>query len=263
MFLALKSLVPNADDLRAMEIEEVAGVLLQHLASYQGLRNNTVLQHGGISKHNFFQQPEGGGLGAGQMREYGDKQPQVAQAILEAWQWLVSETLLVERATSGGGGWYLLSRRGERLGASPEAFEAYRKASLLPKGHLHPEIASKVYAAFLRGEYDTAIFQAFREVEVAVREAGKFGPDDFGLLLMRAAFKPAERKGVSTTPGPLTDTSLPVAEQDAMANLFAGAIGLYKNPQSHRHVPTHGEDAAEVIVMASQLLRIVDRLKKP
>jgi len=30
---------------------------------------------------------------------------------------------------------------------------------------------------------------------------------------------------------------------------------------SHRHVPTHPEDAAEVIVFASQLLRIVDRLK--
>jgi hypothetical protein len=52
-----------------------------------------------------------------------------------------------------------------------------------------------------------------------------------------------------------------VAEQEAMANLFAGSIGLYKNPQSHRHVPTHAEDAAEVIVFASQLLRIVDRLK--
>ena len=61
--------------------------------------------------------------------------------------------------------------------------------------------------------------------------------------------------------GPLTDTSLPVAEQEAMMALFAGAIGMYKNPQSHRHVPTKGQDAAEVIVFASQLLRIVDRLK--
>ena len=60
--------------------------------------------------------------------------------------------------------------------------------------------------------------------------------------------------------GPEGD-SLRAAEQEAMANLFAGAIGLYKNPQSHRHVPTHPEDAAEVIVFASQLLRIVDRLK--
>lgn len=37
-----------------MEVEEVAGVLLQHLASYEGLKYNTILQHGGISKHNYF-----------------------------------------------------------------------------------------------------------------------------------------------------------------------------------------------------------------
>ncbi|MGB8525151.1 MAG: TIGR02391 family protein [Candidatus Acidiferrales bacterium] len=156
--------------------------------------------------------------------------------------------------------WFFISRRGQRL-KSRDDFEAYRKASLLPKGQLHPLIASEVYPAFLRGKYDTAIFEAFREVEVAVREAGKFGPDDYGTELMREAFKPSEKKSQAITPGPLTDTKLPVAEQEAMASLFAGAIGLYKNPQSHRHVPTHAEEAAEVIVFASHLLRLVDRLK--
>jgi hypothetical protein len=35
---------------------------------------------------------------------------------------------------------------------SRDEFQAYRKAGLLPKGRLHPVIASKVYPAFLRGE---------------------------------------------------------------------------------------------------------------
>ena len=75
---------------------------------------------------------------------------------------------------------------------------------------------------------------------------------------MREAFKPAKNNAPA---GRLTDALLPVAEQEAMASLFAGAIGLYKNPQSHRSVPTDATDAAEVIMFASQLLRIVDRLK--
>lgn len=110
--------------------------------------------------------------------------------------------------------------------------------------------------AFLRGEYDTAVFQAFREVEVAVRHSGKFPADAVGVKLMRDAFRPAQ----GTNPaGPLTDSALPVAEQEGMMNLFAGAIGLYKNPQSHRNVPTDPMDAAEVIIFASHLLRLVDR----
>lgn len=71
---------------------------------------------------------------------------------------------------------------------------------------------------------------------------------------MRAAFNVQQ--------GPLTDTTLVPAEQQAMSDLFAGAIGLYKNPASHR---TQGgiqpADAVERIMFASQLLRIVDERK--
>jgi hypothetical protein len=55
----------------------------------------------------------------------------------------------------------------------------------------------------------------------------------------------------------LCETNLPVAEQEGIAPLFAGASGLYKNPQSHQYVPT---SAAEVVLFASHLLRIVDRV---
>jgi uncharacterized protein Ymh len=103
------------------------------------------------------------------------------------------------------GGWFLVSRQAKKI-TSRNDFGSYLKAGLLPKAQLHPLIASKVYPAFMRGEYDTAVFQAFREVEVAVRAGGNFGPNDYGTELMRDAFKPAEKKGQVATPGPLTDT---------------------------------------------------------
>jgi len=256
MYRSLSSFVPNALDLLDLTVEELAGILLLHLNSYEGVSGNTVHQHGGISHHNFFNSLTP--TNSREQPEYGNRQPDVNLALMEAWAWLQSAGLLVEKASSTGG-WFFMSRRAKQI-TSRDGFAAYGKAGLLPKAQLHPLIVSKVYPAFMRGEYDTAVFQAFREVEVAVRTAGKFGANDYGTDLMRETFKPAEKKGQSVTPGPLTDTQQPTAEQEAMANLFAGAIGLYKNPQSHRHVPTQPEDAAEVIVFASHLLRIVDRL---
>lgn len=49
--------------------------------------------------------------------------------------------------------------------------EAYRKRGLLPSAILQPVLLEKVRPMFLRGDYDLATFEAFKQVEISVRTA--------------------------------------------------------------------------------------------
>jgi uncharacterized protein (TIGR02391 family) len=180
-----------------------------------------------------------------------EKVAEVNQAISEAWAWLEAQGLLIPAPdTNGASGWRLLSRRARKIETEAE-FADYKIARLLPKEILHPRMADRVWGAFMRGEYDGAVFQAMKAVEVAVREVSGLGNDLFGVKLMRPAFQPDT--------GPLTDLKAEGGERVGRMELFAGAIGSYKNPQSHRDVNLDDPlEALEIIYFANHLLRIVD-----
>jgi len=179
-----------------------------------------------------------------------NKREEIKEALREAWAWLEGQALLLPDPRFMGGDMRVLSRKARRLSKEPNARRTL-SGHKLPKEPLHQSIRDDVWALFHRGKYDTAVFEAMKAVEISVREAGHLDVRDLGRDLMRKAF--------AVDSGPLTDKSAERSEQQAMSDLFAGAIGAYKNPQAHRRVALDDPDeAAEIILLANHLLRIVE-----
>lgn len=211
-----------------MEPEELGPFILRYLRK-PGATSN-------LNRYNFGLSADRGG-------------GEVGRRLMEAWMWLEREGFLAPRPADSGQ-WVFVTRKGERV-AESEDFSAYAKASLFPDD-LDAILVRNVKPLFVRGDYDTAVFRAFKEVETRVRAKAGFGPDAYGRDLMVRAFG---------TTGPLTDASMPRGEQDARRELFAGAISSFKNPSSHRDVQFESaREAMDMICFANQLLRIVDRL---
>lgn len=239
--MPLFNLIPDPDVVCALEPEELALRMLPLLAGQQ--RQAQAPFAPGIQLADF--------ISGEHLRAYGGQQEQVALAIREAWAWLEGQGLLIDHPRyHAPSPIKLLSRRALRLAHEPDTKRAI-SAKRLPKEDLHPRIREDVWAQYHRGKYDAAVFEAMREVEVAVREAAGLSDGDLGKDLMRKAFNPEG--------GPLTDMSAEKGEREARAHLFAGVISSYKNPQSHRRVGLDDPDeAAEIVMVANHLLRIVD-----
>jgi hypothetical protein len=126
----LKSLLPTADDVANSDLPTLGGILLVHLKSYEGL--NTVYQHvGGINREYFFAIMERRNVGLGPLPgnepEYGARQPEVTQAMREAWNWLEREGHLMRTPGQPSPDWFSLTRSGEELLKRHARYEKWEK----------------------------------------------------------------------------------------------------------------------------------------
>jgi uncharacterized protein (TIGR02391 family) len=241
----LPELIPDVDALLGLAPEEVAQAVLTSA--------NSMAQNGMFSAMGVIGPEMLYGRGIPGPTVYPrNREAEITEALGVAWLWLeINMLFMPSPGINGTNGWRQLTRRGRELVGNAEGFRSFREAAAFPKALLHPSIADATWLDLARGDYQVAVFRAFRAVEEAVRGAAGFAAHDVGVDLMRRAFNPGT--------GPLTKMDDPAAEREALAALFAGAIGSYKNPHSHRTVDiTEPRDAQEMVLLASHLLRIVD-----
>lgn len=236
----LHDTIPDPDAVLALEPEELGATILFLLRA----------RGGSFHPHNCMMEIlNGGDPSRGTSNYPQSRRQEIAIAVSEAFAWLGAQGLITPKPGDTGG-WMILSRRARRF-ESEEDVRQFRMARSLNRDLLHPAIAEKVWLGFIRGDFAEAVFTAMRTVEIAVREAAEFPEGDHGVPMIRRAFH--------KDTGPLRDPWQEEAEREALMHLFAGAVGSYKNPHSHRNVPMEDADeATEIVMLASHLLRIVD-----
>jgi len=234
--------LPGPDEIASLLPEELAPLVLSDLAQIG--RNS--MDRGRLNIGNYCNSFDADIHGP--TRSLQDRE-QARQSLSEAWSLLVTLGFVAPDTNQNSYGWFFVTRRGREAAKSREAFERGRKAAQFPATMLHEDLRGAAYDALVRGNFQQAVAEAFRVVEVRVRNAS--GLEGVGANLMRAAFH--------EDTGPLRSDVADRGERQALPHLFAGAFGWVRNPASHRDVPiddvTH---AIEQLMVASLLLRIAD-----
>ncbi|WP_328936038.1 MULTISPECIES: TIGR02391 family protein [unclassified Streptomyces] len=225
------------DQIRQLPTPELAMALLRSLGDGQTVNANNMLR------------------GAEQAFQHNGERDvnRLLARLADAWAWLESRGLIGPHPSNTASNWQRVTSEGREIVSAPKGQAKLWAADRLA-GSLDSALEEKVRPIFNLGDYETACFAAMKAVEVEVRAAAGLDSSVLGVDMMRQALKPG---------GPLADQGAHGGEVVALMELFAGAIGAFKNPSSHRTV--HFDDpveAAEVVQLADLLLRLLRRAQQ-
>lgn len=180
-------------------------------------------------------------------RSYGAK-----SALAEAWNWLERKGLLGPNVGQGSE-WRSITRPGRRvIDDGQQALARLRAAERLDVD-LHPSLELLVRPQFLIGSYEMAVFEAFKAVEVRIRDLSGISAQVSAVPMTQQAFGKK---------GPLRDAdpTVPESEKDGLMFLFSGAFAALRNPAGHRYVDyASAAETSEAVMLASLLMRLLER----
>ncbi|MDP2594822.1 TIGR02391 family protein [Alteromonas stellipolaris] len=128
------------------------------------------------------------------------------------------------------------------------------KYALMPESYVHPILIEKCFSLLQNGEFDSAVIQAFKAIEIFTREKIEAPNDMFGERLLKKAFNPDD--------GILTDMNLPKSERCAFLNYLTGAFSYYRNSSAHRDLKLDFVSAFDRIAVASDLIKAIEDAEK-
>jgi uncharacterized protein (TIGR02391 family) len=218
MLEELKEKVPSARELLLFTEDQLDEILL-------GVIARRVNAEGPLASKNVSHNEIQNLYPVGLRQSFEDSQG-ASSALLASWGRLQTAGYTVQ-ANGQADHMITLTPRGKAL-AGIGNFAELAMRQKLTRDMLHPEFQGAVYKNFAAGDYDTAVRDAMVAVEDAMRKAAGLTNADFGVPLIRKAFKPVT--------GILIDKSLSTKDQQSVLDLFLSTFATIRNPGAHRKV---------------------------
>jgi uncharacterized protein (TIGR02391 family) len=233
----LQRLIPKADDLLRMSVEELAPVLPK-LAHAQR-------QHAGFIPGMVCEVVIGEGYP-------GHKRAEVDTHLTRAWNWIERKGLIEPSpGINGRNGWRMFSEDGEVI-ANGASLDAIRAAQEFPVALLHREVIAKCRTLFSSGHYAEAVEKSFKVVRDRLRELTTYekGSEAFGKtnLRIKGAIAPHVEKDFNDG-----------------VKFLTMAIDMFRNEKTHtsENGVNDSTKALQYLVLASLAMRLLDSAENP